>query len=181
MSRIGKLPILIPRGVEIKILKNNIQCKGPKGTLNFDFDPRIGISKDDSEIKVFLSKDKKNKALWGVTRQLISNMILGITSGFEKKLEVIGIGFRTQTKGNKLVLNVGFTHPIEIEAPKDIKFQVAKNTITILGIDKQLVGQVAAKIRSIKVPEPYKGKGIRYVGEHVRKKAGKKAATVASA
>jgi large subunit ribosomal protein L6 len=175
MSRIGKLPIIIPAGVEIKISGNNVYCKGPKGELKFNFDPRISISKKNSELKVTLVKDKKNKALWGTTRQIISNMIVGVTKGFEKKLEIQGIGFRAQVSGDRLILTCGFTHPVEIKAPKGIQFKVEKNIITVLGIDKQLVGQIAAEIRSKRPPEPYKGKGIRYVGEYVYRKAGKKA------
>lgn len=177
MSRIGRQPIIIPGGVEIKISGNNIQCKGPKGELKFNFDPRISISKKDSKLWIILVKDKKNKALWGTTRQIVANMISGVTSGFEKKLEIHGVGFRAQTRGNKLILTCGFTHPVEVEAPKNIQFKVEKNIITVTGLDKQLVGQIAAKIREVKVPEPYKGKGIRYVGEYIYRKAGKKAVT----
>lgn len=181
MSRIGKLSITIPKEVEVNILKNNIRCKGPKGELEFNFDPKISISKNDSELKIVLVKDKKNKALQGTTRQIISNMILGVVSGFEKKLEIQGVGFKAQTRGNKLILTCGFTHPVEIEAPKNIQFKVEKNIITISGIDKQLVGQIAAKIRETNPPEPYKGKGIRYVDEYIYRKAGKKAVASAGA
>ncbi|NQU99935.1 MAG: 50S ribosomal protein L6 [Parcubacteria group bacterium] len=176
MSRIGKLPVSIPEGVEIKITEENIICKGPKGELKLDLDPSVKIEQKDSEIVVSL-EDNTRKAMWGTYRQLIFNLIEGVTKGFEKKLEVVGVGYKAQAQGKKIVITVGYTNPVEMEAPEGIEFKVEKNIIAISGIDKQQVGQTAAEIRQVKTPEPYKGKGIRYVGEHVRKKEGKKAAT----
>jgi len=176
MSRIGKLPVLIPEGVEIKITAENIICKGPKGELKLALDSSVKIEKKESEIIVSL-KDKTKKARWGTYRQLLSNLIEGVTKGFEKKLEIVGIGYKAQAQGRKLVITIGFTNPVEIEAPKEIDFKVDKNIITISGIDKQKVGQITAEIREVRTPEPYKGKGIRYIDEHVRRKEGKKAAT----
>ena len=174
MSRIGKLPVSIPEGVEIKITEKNIICKGPKGELTLDSNPNVKIEQKNSEIVVSL-KNKDDKAIWGTYRQLIANLIEGVTKGFEKKLEVVGVGYKVQAQGKKLVITIGYTNPVEVEAPEGIEFKVEKNIITISGIDKQLVGQTAAEIRKVRTPEPYKGKGIRYIDEHVRKKEGKKA------
>ncbi len=176
MSRIGKQPVIIPDKVEVKIAQGEITIKGSKGELVQEIPLEIEVSVKEKEIIVTSKKKtKRSSALWGLLRTLIFNMIQGVTEGFEKKLEIEGIGYRVALQGNKLVLNVGYSHPIEVEAPKGIEFKVEKNTITVLGIDKQLVGQVAAKIRSKRKPEPYKGKGIRYAGEIIRRKAGKKA------
>jgi large subunit ribosomal protein L6 len=177
MSRIGKLPILVPKEVEIKITENNIICKGPKGELKLDLNPNVKVEQKDSSIIISL-KNKEMKAIWGTYRQLVSNLVEGVTRGFEKKLEVVGVGYKAQVQGKKLVITIGYTNPVEMEAPQGIEFKIDKNVITISGIDKQQVGQIAAEIRDVRTPEPYKGKGIRYVGEHVRKKEGKK--TVAS-
>lgn len=174
MSRIGKLPIKIPEGAEINIADDLIKCKGPKGELSLKIDPCVKVEKKESEIVVTLKKDC-NAALWGTYRQLIANMLSGVLKEYEKKLEIVGVGFKAQAQGDKLVLNIGFSHPVEIKAPQGISFKVEKNIIIVTGIDKQLVGQIAAEIRAHKVPEPYKGKGIRYVDEYVRKKEGKKA------
>jgi large subunit ribosomal protein L6 len=175
MSRIGKQPIQIPDGVDVKIDGNLIIVKGKKGELIQKILPEIGLEIKDKNIVVKeLRKTKNSSALWGTFRALINNMVNGVTDGFEKKLIIEGIGFRAAVNGNKLVLNLGFSHPIEIEAPKGIEFKIDKNTIIISGSDRQLVGQVAASIRAKKKPEPYKGKGIRYEGEIIRRKAGKK-------
>lgn len=174
MSRIGKLPVEVPEGVEIKITEENIICKGPKGELKLALDSSVNIEQKDSEITVSL-KDETRKAMWGTYRQLICNLIEGVTKGFEKKLEIVGVGYKAQAQGKKIVITVGYTNPVEKEAPEGIEFKVDKNIITVSGIDKQQVGQVAAEIRAVKTPEPYKGKGIRYIDEHVRKKEGKKA------
>jgi large subunit ribosomal protein L6 len=180
MSRIGKQPIVIPENVEVKIGEDEIKVKGPQGELTQSIPPQIKLILKDSstgqkELQVTpQEKSKKTSALWGLLRALIFNMVKGVTEGFEKKLEIEGVGYRASLQGNKLVLNLGFSHPIEIEAPAGIEFKVEKNIITVSGIDKQLVGQVAAKIRAQRKPEPYKGKGIRYLDEVIRRKAGKK-------
>lgn len=178
MSRIGKQPIQIPEGVEVKIDDNLVVVKGPKGELTQELHPEIAIEIKDKEVLVKLAeKSKKSSAIWGTYRALIGNMIEGVTKGFEKRLIFEGVGYRASVSGNKLVLNLGFSHPIEIETPKGIEFKVEKNTITVSGVDKQLVGEVAANIRAKRKPEPYKGKGIRYEDEVIRRKAGKKVVT----
>ncbi len=175
MSRIGKLPVDIPEGVEISIDGSEVTVKGPKGELKNSFNPQIAIKKDDNQIIVEkLEEDKNANSLHGLTRSLISSMIDGVTEGFEKKLEMVGVGYNAQVKGKNLELEVGYSHPVVIEAPGDIKFEVeGRNKIVVKGINKQLVGDVAAKIRDVRKPEPYKGKGIKYVGEHIRRKVGK--------
>jgi len=176
MSRIGKQPIQIPEGVEVKIDGDLVIIKGPKGELKNQVRLEIKVEIKDKEIVLKLVKfHKGTQALWGTYRSNIFNMIEGVTKGFEKKLEIEGVGYRANLEGRNLVLNLGYSHTIEIKAPKEIEFKVEKNVITVFGIDKQLVGQVAAEIRSKRKPEPYKGKGIRYQGEIVRRKAGKKA------
>lgn len=180
MSKIGKQPILIPGGVEVKINGSFVVVKGPKGELSKEFPKGIKIEMKDKEIIVSPSEqNKKTSALWGLSRALLFNLVKGVTDGFEKKLEIEGVGYRANLQGDKLVLLLGFSHPVEVAVPTGLKFLVEKNVITISGFDKELVGQTAAKIRAFKKPEPYKGKGIRYQGEVVRRKAGKKA--VASA
>lgn len=185
MSRIGKKPIEIPEGVEIKIDGKKVNVKGPKGELSLEVRPEIKVEIKDG--KVFIKpqlehksstpkKQEQTKAFWGLTRALLSNMIQGVNEGYEKKLEIEGVGYRANLEGQDLVLNVGFSHPVKINAQDNIKFTVDKNLITVSGIDKGLVGQIAAKIRKVRPPEPYKGKGIRYVGEQIRRKVGKKAA-----
>ena len=176
MSRIGKQPIAIPDKVEIKIEQGKIKVKGPKGELVLEHGEEVKIEQKDKTLLVAEGKKTKNTgALRGLFRALVSNMIIGVSEGFEKKLEIEGVGFKAEAKGNKLVLNIGLSHPVEIEAPQGIAFKVEKNVISVSGIDKQLVGQTAAKIRAQKKPEPYKGKGIKYEGEVIRRKAGKKA------
>ena len=176
MSKIGKKPILIPQGVKVEIKENKIKVEGPKGKLEKNIPPEIDVQIKEGIILVFpKSKTKKAKALWGTMRQIISNMIEGVTKGFEKKLEIEGLGYRASLVGDELVLEVGFSHPVKIKKPEGINFSVEKNIISVSGIDKELVGQVAANIRKVRPPDPYKGKGIRYFGEVIRKKAGKKA------
>ena len=178
MSRVGKKPILIPENVEVKIEGQKVMIKGPKGELQREIRPEIKVETKNNQIFVSPQiETKKTKAFWGLTRALIANMIKGVTEGFEKKLEIEGLGFRALLEGNDLLLYVGFTQPIKIEAPEGIKFSVEKNIITVSGADLEKVSQVAAKIRKVKPPEPYKGKGIRYLGEVVRRKVGKKAVT----
>jgi len=179
MSRIGKKTILIPEGVEVKIEGNVVTIKGPKGELQKEVRPEIRV--EVKEGKVFLNpqiETKKTNALWGLMRALLFNMIKGVTGGYEKKLEIEGLGFRALIEGNDLVLYVGFTHPVKIKAPGGIKFLVEKNIITVSGIDKEIVSQTAANIRKVRPAEPYKGKGIRYLGEVIRRKVGKKAVAV---
>ncbi len=176
MSKIGKQPIKIPDNVEIKIDGSFVVVKGPKGELSKEFPSGINFEIKDKEIIASPGEQKKKmSALWGLSRSLLFNMVKGVTDGFEKKLEIEGVGYRANLQGDKLILSLGFSHPIEVAVPAGLKFLVEKNIITISGFDKELVGQTAAKIRSFKKPEPYKGKGIRYQGEVVRRKAGKKA------
>jgi large subunit ribosomal protein L6 len=177
MSRLGKKPIEIVANSQIKIEGGEIIVKGPKGELRLRIHPAVLINQEGNglDIKVKNKNDKKQLALWGTYVRLVKNMMHGVTVGFDKKLQLIGVGFRAQVNGQKLVLNIGFSHQVEYEFPSDIKISVEKDIITISGADKQLVGEVAAQIRKIKKPEPYKGVGIRYFGEVVRKKAGKKA------
>jgi len=178
MSRIGKKPILIPEGVEVKIDDQKVTIRGPKGELFQEIRPEIKV--EVRENKIFVTPQieaKKTKAFWGLTRALIANMIKGVSEGYEKKLEIEGLGFRANLEGDNLILQVGFTQPVKIKTPQGIKFSVEKNIITVSGADKELVGQTSAKIRKVKPPEPYKGKGIRYVGEVVRRKVGKKIVT----
>lgn len=176
MSRVGKKPILIPENVEVKIEGQRITVKGPKGELSKELRPEISFEIKNGQI-FFSPKfhSKQTKALWGLTRQIVNNMVKGVKDGYEKKLEIEGIGFRAQLEGENLLLNVGFSHPVKIKSPQGIKFSVEKNIITVSGIDKELVGQVAATIKRIRKPEPYKGKGIRYLGEVIKRKMGKKA------
>ncbi|MBI2042278.1 MAG: 50S ribosomal protein L6 [Candidatus Nealsonbacteria bacterium] len=176
MSRIGKKPIKIPSGVEVKIQDRLIVVKGPKGELKREVRSEIKVVQENDRLLVAPQKEtKETAALWGLTRALLANDIKGVTDGFEKKLELEGVGYRANLEGQDLNLQLGFSHPVKVKAPEGIKFTVEKNVITISGIDKGLVGQTAAKIRDEKPPEPYKGKGIRYAGEHIRRKLGKKA------
>jgi len=175
MSRVGKKPILIPENVEIKIEGQKIIVKGPKGELQREIRPEIKLEVEKDKILVIPQKKTKGtKAFWGLTRALVFNMIKGVTEGYEKKLQLEGVGYKANLEGEELVLQVGFSHPVKIEKPEGVNFSVEKNIITVSGINKELVGQIAAKIRKVRPPEPYKGKGIRYVGEEVRRKAGKK-------
>ncbi len=176
MSRIGLQPISIPDGVEVNIEGVKVRVKGPKGELEQGFRPEIAINEEDGTLRVTRESDEPQvRALHGLTRALLNNMVIGTSEGFEKNLEVHGVGYRAELKGSTLVLSVGFSHKVEVPPPDGIEFEVdtRARTIKILGIDKQLVGQVAADIRKVRKPEPYKGKGIRYKGEHVRRKAGK--------
>lgn len=177
MSRIGNAPINVPVGVTVEKIGRVINVTGPKGTLSLDIDSAIGVEIERDKIIVKRKSDqKKIKALHGLMRSLIANMITGVTSLWSKNLELVGVGFRAQIAGNKLTLNVGFSHPVEIVAPEGITFEVVDNTkIKVSGADKQLVGQVAANLKKIRIPDVYKGKGIRYEGEYIRKKVGKSA------
>lgn len=181
MSRIGKKPILIPENVEVKIDGQKVIVKGPKGELSKEIRPEIKVELKESHLLVSPKiETKRTKAFWGLTRALIANMIKGVTEGYEKKLEIEGLGYRASLEGEDLVLFVGFTHPVKIKCPEGIKFLAEKNVITISGINKELVGEFASKIRKIRPAEPYKGKGIRYQGEVIKRKAGKKVVTTAT-
>lgn len=177
MSRVGKKPIGIPEKVEVDIKDGLVKIKGPKGELQREIRPEVKAEIKDKALLVSpLGESKKIRAFWGLTRALLANMIKGVTEGFEKKLEIEGVGYRANLEGDSLVLNLGYSHPVKIKKPEGIEFSVEKNVITVSGIDKEKVGQAAAKIRAVRKPEPYKGKGIRYQGEEVRRKVGKKAA-----
>ncbi|MGC4378197.1 50S ribosomal protein L6 [Fictibacillus sp. Mic-4] len=176
MSRVGNKPVEIPNGVSVDVKENNVvTVKGPKGELTRQFHNDIVIKVEDNNILVERPSDNKNhRALHGTTRSVLNNMVIGVTNGYEKALELIGVGYRASKSGNKLVLNVGYSHPVEIVPEKGIEIDVPSNTkIVVKGIDKQRVGEIAANIRSVRAPEPYKGKGIRYEGEFVRRKEGK--------
>ena len=178
MSRIGKKPIKIPEGVEVEIKEQEVVVKGPKGELGRSIPSEIKVETKKNLLFVMPKVNtKKTKAFWGLTRTLIANMIIGVTEGFEEKLELEGLGFKASLEGDSLELKVGFTHPIKIKKPEDINFSIEKNVITISGPDKEKVSQMAAKIRKVRPPEPYKGKGIRYQGEIVRRKVGKRVTT----
>ena len=176
MSRIGKMPIAIPAGVTVDIAENNkVTVKGPKGTLERIMAPEMEIKVEGAEITVSRPNDlKRNKSLHGLTRTLINNMVIGVTQGYEKKLEVNGVGYRAAKQGKKLVLNLGYSHPVEMEDPEGVETVVeGTNVIFVRGIDKEKIGQYAAEIRDKRRPEPYKGKGIKYADEHIRRKVGK--------
>ncbi len=175
MSRVGKKPISIPNSVKIKIDTNKIFVEGPKGKLDFVFPEVLEIKVEDSILSISnKSSFKKDGALYGLTRSIVNNMVVGVTDGFSKELEIRGVGFRVQVQGKKLSLALGFSHPIDYDIPEGITIETPKPTnVIVKGIDKMMVGKVASKIRSFYRPEPYKGKGIRYVDENVRKKAGK--------
>lgn len=175
MSRVGNAQITIPSGVTIEKSGHNLVVNGPKGFLTVEVVPEIKVEIEGSQIMVKRKNDQKRvKALHGLTRNLIVNMITGVTEGFSKNLELVGVGFRVQVSGDKLSLNVGYSHPVEISAPPGITFEVIDNTkVKVSGIDKQLVGQVAADIKKFRLPDVYKGKGIKYEGEYIRKKVGK--------
>lgn len=177
MSRIGKLPITVPSGVEVSIDGQQVQVKGPKGTLQHKVAEPITVARnDDGQLEVSRPNDERvSKSLHGLTRTLVSNMVTGVTEGYEKKLEIVGVGYRVISKGPaELEFALGFSHPVHVKAPEGITFTVESATkFAVQGIDKQRVGEVAANIRKIRKPEPYKGKGVRYAGEHVRRKAGK--------
>lgn len=175
MSRIGNMPVDLPSGVEVKIDGSNVAVKGSKGELTRTFHERIAFELDDDVVSVTRPDDtRESRALHGLSRALLHNMVLGVSEGFKKELEIQGVGYRAALKGQNLELQVGFSHPVLVEAQEGITFEVPEPTrVIISGIDKEKVGQVAANVRSIRPPEPYKGKGIRYVGEYVRRKAGK--------
>lgn len=177
MSRIGNRVLSIPAGVEVTVDGLAVTVKGPKGTLSYTFEPEVAISVEDNQLTVVRNNESKRaKQLHGTTNALINNMIEGVTKGYSKGLEINGVGYRAQLTGNKLTLNMGYSHPVVMDIPEGLTVEVPKNTqITVSGIDKQLVGEFAANIRSVRAPEPYKGKGIRYAGEHVRRKEGKTA------
>ncbi len=177
MSRVGLAPITVPSGVEVKISDGSVNVKGPKGQLDRAFPPEIVIEQADGELRVSRTRETREaRALHGLFRSLFANMVEGVTNGYEKRLEIHGVGYRAQKQGNDLELSVGFSHTVKKIAPSGIEFEVPQPTrITVRGIDKELVGQVAAEIRAIKKPEPYKAKGIRYEGEYIRRKGGKAA------
>jgi large subunit ribosomal protein L6 len=175
MSRVGKKPIEIPSGVTVTIDKNTVTVKGPKGELTRSFNPDIKIVIEENVVTVTRPSDiKEHRALHGTTRALISNMVEGVSKGYEKSLELIGVGYRAQKQGSKLILNVGYSHPVEIEPEEGLEVEVPVNTkVIVRGTNKERVGALAANIRDVRPPEPYKGKGIRYEGEFVRRKEGK--------
>jgi large subunit ribosomal protein L6 len=177
MSRIGRKPIELPEAVTVEIAPGRVAVKGPKGKLDQILSPEMKVAQADGAVTVDRPTDRgEHRALHGLTRSLIANMVEGVTEGFEKKLEIQGVGYRAQLKGKNLEMALGYSHPVTVEAPEGIEFEVPQPTeIVIRGIDKQLVGQVAADIRKRRPPEPYKGKGIRYSGEHVARKVGKRA------
>ena len=176
MSRIGNSPVSVPSGVEVDVSAGTITVKGPKGTLSREIPGDIEITEDEGSLTFTRpDEDRKNKALHGLVRSLVNNMVVGVTDGFKKELEIVGVGYRAEAQGpNGLRLNLGFSHPVNVKAPDGITFEVPQPTQVIVnGIDKEVVGQVAADIRSIRKPEPYKGKGVRYAGERILRKAGK--------
>jgi large subunit ribosomal protein L6 len=177
MSRIGKQPIAVPSGVEVTIESELVKVKGPKGELSERVNRDMDVKQENGEILVARPTDRgDHRALHGLTRSLIANMVEGVTNGFEKRLEIQGVGYRAQLQGTKLVLALGYSHPVEMDAPDGIDFEVPQPTrVIVRGISKQAVGEVAANIRKARPPEPYKGKGIRYEGEHVARKVGKRA------
>lgn len=180
MSKIGKQPITIPSGVTVEISGKTVNVTGPKGNLTFKADRSVDVSIENGEVIVKCSKnDKRSLSIWGTTRMVVSNMIKGVSEGWFKKLELIGTGYRAEVRGDVLVLTVGYSHPVEIKAPNGITFKVEKNIITVDGYDKVVVGQISANIRASRPPEPYKGKGVKYVDEVIRRKAGKAAKAAA--
>ena len=181
MSRIGKKPIELPAGVEAKLQDSHLEVKGSKGTLSLDLNRGIGLEITENQIIVKKTKESKDaSALWGLTRALVANIIKGVTEGYEKKLELQGVGFRMAVKGKTLDLALGFSHPVVVDIPEGLEVKIEENSIlAISGIDKQAVGQFAAEVKKLKPVEPYKGKGFHYVGEYVRRKAGKKAVAAA--
>ena len=175
MSRIGRLPIQVPSGVDVTIDGRTVTVTGPRGTLSRELHEDMTVSRTDDTIVVTRPTEQKtHKQLHGLTRTLVNNMVVGVTDGYRKGLEITGVGYRATLAGQKLLLNLGYSHPIEIEPPSGISFEVENPTrLAVVGIDKELVGQVAASVRSKRKPEPYKGKGVRYAGEYIRRKAGK--------
>lgn len=182
MSRIGRLPITVPSGVTITIDGQTVRATGPKGELTQVISPLLAATQSDGVVRVeAVSTDKKTRALQGLTARLLGNLVTGVSEGFTQKLEINGVGYKAGVNGRTLTLNVGFSHPVVLEAPAGIEVAVIKNAITVSGIDKQAVGQFAAIVRGTKPPEPYKGKGIKYADEHIRRKAGKAAKAAGAA
>lgn len=177
MSRIGKMPVAVPQGVEVHLDGSRITVKGPKGELARVLHPHVTVTQENNELTVTVASPevKSDRALWGLFRSLVANMVEGVTKGFEKKLEVIGIGYKVTGSGDKITLDVGFSHEVPVDLPKGVTAVVEKNFITLASADKELLGESAARIRSIRPPEPYKGKGIKYIDEHIIRKAGKAA------
>lgn len=176
MSRIGRLPVNIPKGVDVRLEGSTVHVKGPKGEMTHTFPPQIQVGINDGVLEVQrASDDRMARSLHGMTRALISNMVTGVSTGFEKILEINGVGYRAEVQGKNLVLNVGYSHPVVVEPPEGISFETDAKTrqVKVMGFDKQMVGQVAADIRKIRPPEPYLGKGIKYLDEKIRRKAGK--------
>lgn len=175
MSRIGKLPVALPQGVEVTIKGQKVDVKGPKGSLSREIHPLVEVVSQDNELRVKPREQSiKAKALWGLSRSLLNNMVLGVSKGFSKVLEINGVGYRAEISGDTLKLSLGFSHPVEFKLPKGVSATVEKNTvITLTSIDKELLGQTAATIRAFRPPEPYKGKGIKYADEVIRRKVGK--------
>ena len=177
MSRIGKNPITIPSGVQITLTNTEIKVKGPKGELTQALHRLVKVEQNDQVLTVSVKNelDKAQRALWGLYRSLIQNMVLGVSEGYKKELEINGVGYKAEVRGKVLVLNVGYSHPVEFKIPEGIAIEVNKNVITITGIDKQFVGEIAANIRKVRKPEPYNGKGIKYLDEVIKRKVGKTA------
>lgn len=175
MSRVGKEPVVLPDGVDFKVDGSHVTVKGPRGTLERDFSDLMSFNVEDGTVVVVpADEERETRALHGLSRALLNNMVVGVTDGYRRELETVGVGYRANLQGRKLELAVGFSHPVHIEAPDGVDFEVPEPTkIIVSGIDKEAVGQTAANIRRVRPPEPYKGKGIRYAGEHVRRKAGK--------
>lgn len=181
MSRLGKLPVLIPSGVTLEIGATEINVQGPKGTVKVLLakNVKVEVVENNALVTIADKNNNKQKALWGLTRMLLANAVTGVTAGYSKTLDLVGVGFKAAVSGQKIVLNLGFSHPIEFNVPTGVTVTQEKNSLTISGLDKQAVGQVAAEIRALKKPEPYKGKGIKYADEIVRRKAGKVAKAAA--
>jgi len=176
VSRVGRMPVAIPNGVQIELNGSNVSVKGPKGEMKRTFSPLVGIAMENGQIVITRNSDlPAERALHGTTRAVLANMVRGVSTGFERVLEIEGVGYRAEMNGKNLVLNMGYSHPVEMEPPTGISFDVEQKTrlVYVRGFDKELVGQIAANVRNVRPPEPYHGKGIRYAGERVRRKAGK--------
>jgi len=180
MSKIGRKPVIVPDGVEIKIDGDVVKVKGEKGELERKLHPGVKVEQKDNMLVISLG-ESTDKRLWGLERSLLNNLVIGVSKGFEKKLEVNGVGYRAAVAGKKVNLELGYSHSIEMDIPEGVEVEVKKNLITVRGINKQIVGQFAANLRSLRPPEPYKGKGIKYVDEHIIRKEGKKAAATEGA
>lgn len=182
MSKIAKIPVEIKDGAQVSLVNNEIKVTGPKGSLSFRIPTEVNVKINEEKIYVSVAKEnEKAKALSGLVRAIIANMVTGCTKGFDKKLELTGVGYRAQASGSTLTLSVGYSHPVIIKADQTISFSVEENIITVSGADKAMVGDIAAKVRAVRPPEPYKGKGIKYQGEHIRRKVGKAAKAVGGA